>query len=285
MRQAQIAHARIRLMRAPNQFVFSTFPDALRESWETAESVTRYRREWNLTAPSEVRPGIWGGEIGFEREGSLSRLYFNTETRKFHHEALSSGVAVPFIIDIDQGMVSFQITPPTIRVMSVTTNLQALLNQPELFRWSITPLSATALPNYQAWRDTVHYVTKFEARQLHPPNPSYVGRELLGHIMEEVDVEAMSLILQNKQGINDEADIAAQILLHSEMGYGTVTATGPDKESGRLTTLKMKIDYIIDRIRTTHKTIDHNTLADKQAQLEEYKPTQLEEKTSLGGQT
>ena len=75
MRTVQIAYATIR--RDTNMLTPSDFRTALRESWIAGEKATRYGRTWRLTERQTTERGLWGGKIGYVKDASLSRLYWD----------------------------------------------------------------------------------------------------------------------------------------------------------------------------------------------------------------
>jgi len=103
--------------------------------------VTQNNSTWKLSRPHITAndPHLWSGHMGFLRDGDISTWAWDDETGEFLRGEADSGVVVPILIDIEQQLVSFQLITNQVRMHTVTTNLQALLNQHGTHKWTVEP--------------------------------------------------------------------------------------------------------------------------------------------------
>lgn len=244
------------------------FRTALQETWVPGEKATRYGRTWRLTERQTSECGLWGGKIGYVKDASLSRLYWDSKQKDFHHEALSSGMAVPFLINVDRRVVSFQIRPPNVRVNSVTGALQAILNRGGLTRWRIEPIRDTS--EYDAWRESVATVQKLEVRQLRAPNPRWGRRKQLRDLVKQTQAERATIIVQNnRNGLNEESLWYKELEEHVEEGYGRATLSGRDLKTGKRSkfVLGPESSILISQVYAETVNINYSILAESQRNI------------------
>jgi hypothetical protein len=204
-----------------------SFTEALRQSWRPGATATRYGRTWFLSKPRRRIGTVWTGRIGFLQEDQLTAVFWDEEEADFSHRATTSGVVIPFALNIATGFVGFQLLSGLVRPTSFTGAMQSLLNQDPLHRWSVEPLAINR--TYEEWRSHVAVLTDFSFR-LEVPNPHYVNEPDVEHLLEDLRVQVAKLVGRARSGesINDEADIFRQSLDHVRRKYGRGVLKGRD---------------------------------------------------------
>ena len=244
-----------------------SFATALHESWIPGMEVVRYGRTWRLTDRTAVEEGRWGGKLGFVKEGNISRLMWDPKNFDFRREAISSGIVVPFLIDTDRHLVSFQIKPADVRVVSVTGNLQALLNEGLLDRWRITPLYGQAGPDYDTWRKSVRTIKRFKASKLRKRNPHWGSEDKIKSLMDDYSAETVDIIARNNaDGLNENSEWFQECKNHIDDDYGEGEFAGEDLKTGKSSIYRQEgSPYLIHRLRIRGEAeVDFQLLMDSQ---------------------
>jgi len=171
--------------------------------------------------------------MGFVREGGLTTLDWDDSRQDFVRGEASSGVVVPFLIDTNDGVVSFQLIPNEVRVNTVTTNLRALLNVHASLPFVVEPL---ALPmTFKAWRKDVAHISRFNVR-LDRPNPRYSNKRV-EDLIEGLDARRVRLrALAADGGIDPDGSWFQQTMDHVRNGHGHARVSGITKQTGEETT-------------------------------------------------
>ena len=203
---------------------------SLETSWVAGTQVTRYTRTWRLSRYQEEGT-VWAGHIGFVKEGEISTLAWDDSTMDFIRGEASSGIVVPFIIDLATCMVSFQLIPGKIRPTTVTSNLEALLNREGSYHWGLDLVSFPK--NFDEWVMSVAAVSRFNA-SIEQPNPTWTGRRNIESLMTGLNAEVIRLKARAEMGssLDVTSDLFRQALDHARRGYAKVELTGIDKETG-----------------------------------------------------
>ena len=264
----RISHAWIQLEGLGEHGSPEFFRSALDQSWVAGAQVTRYTRTWRLSRRTEPGEGLWAGHLGFVEEGELSTLYWDEAEKDFIRGEASSGVVVPFLIDDIPRMgdthrlISFQLLPGAVQPMTVTSNLQALLNIEKTYIWKITPISIQK--SFGQWISTVEGVATFNV-QLTYPNPNWTGRENVERLVEGLKAETVTIRAKATEGrsIDINSDWFRQAMDHVRQGYGKATLTGTEKDTGNSSQFVETIDggsvLIIDKIRSSHESLEATT--------------------------
>jgi len=231
-REFRVSHARVELLglgahSADAQY----FERALDQSWVPGTRVSRYGRPWILSARAEPEPGMWAGHMGFVTEGELSTLEWDELTMDFVRGEASSGVVVPFVVSIENRIVSYQLFSDLVRQTTVTSNLQALLNKEGTHHWAVRAMSLRR--TFDEWLDSVSLVSSFNFRLTYP-NPGWVNREKIEDLMTGWKAEILSIRgrAAKNRTIKTNSDWFEQAMDHVRLGYGSVSVTGPEKDTG-----------------------------------------------------
>lgn len=205
-----------------------SYADALEESWRPDRGVTRYNREWRLSAPRRMRDGrAWFGHLGFVREDDVATLEWDSEAMDFRRGLASGGVIVPFVVDLDRQLVAFQLVPGQVKPRSFTGALQTQLNAGSLYFWTVEPLQVRQ--SWADWLGTVESVTRFHFR-LERPNPDYHDDDLVERLVDGIGTEA-TVVEGRSGGVNVQGRDFRQLVDHAiEREYGEATIEGVDRE-------------------------------------------------------
>ncbi|MDP8931871.1 MAG: hypothetical protein M3O70_25695 [Actinomycetota bacterium] len=200
---------------------------ALEESWIPGAEATRYGRTWRISAPHEAGDNRRGGRIGFFKPGELQTLDWDEEAQDFRRGVATSGVIVPFVIDIRARRVAFQLESGQVRPNSFTGALQDVLNEhTDTYEWAVTPL-VHRMP-YEDWvREIVDVVTEFTFR-LERPNPHYGDR---AHIREMIEDLRLYVATVKGQGANIDTDddLFQEYMDHVRHNYGSAKLKGRER--------------------------------------------------------
>ena len=193
--------------------------------------MSRYGRTWILSARAEPEPGMWAGHMGFVMEGELSTLEWDDTKMDFVRGEASSGVVVPFVVSIENRIVSYQLFSDLVRQTTVTSNLQALLNNEGTHHWAVRAISLRR--TLDEWLESVSLVSSFSFRLTYP-NPGWDGREKIEDLMKSLKSENLHIGGRGAENrtIETDSDWFAQAMLHMRDGYGSVSVTGPEKDTG-----------------------------------------------------
>ena len=193
--------------------------------------VSRYGRKWKLSARAESETGLWAGHMGFVKEGELSTLEWDEATKDFVRGEASSGVVVPFLISVEDRLVSFQLFSGEVRQTTVTSNLQSLLNAEGTHYWAIRPVSFRR--TFEEWLRSVNHVSSFSVLLTYP-NPNWTGREKVEGLVEGLRAERVRIQANASEGrtIDIQSDWFRQAMDHVRFGYGRADVAGPEKGTG-----------------------------------------------------
>jgi hypothetical protein len=162
------ATARISFARIESISLGEPFPDAIRQSLAPGTSYWRYTRLWRMGQWQEL-DGLLYGRIGFEAPAMTE--VWNDEIADFEEAAFHGGTTAPFVIDLSDQRVAFQVRPGVIRPTTFTGALQALLNTTSvLARWRVHP--DTYEVDWPTWLRSVDRVLQLRIR-VERPNPHY----------------------------------------------------------------------------------------------------------------
>jgi len=254
--------------------LFSTTPSAmrvaLRESWQSGASVSRYGRTWHLPSYVEIDDMTWRGRIGFVNEDDLTTLEWDARRMDFVEGAASSGVVVPFVIRLDTRVVAFQLISGTVRPTTFTGALQGMLNVQHAHRWLIRPL--VRHQSLESWKRSVDRISSFSFR-LNIPNPNWTGREKVENIMEELNTEIIRLrgSAAGSESVGTDSDLFRQAMDHVQRGYGRAVVRGTEATTNEETEWNSDDDGSVPVVSIVEGT-------DDQAEVD---PSQLRESTSV----
>lgn len=204
--------------------VFDLTHEVLDESWLSGATARRYGREWRLSRPDHEN-GQWIGRIGFVKPGEVTTLEWDDEAEDFIEGDASGGVVVPFVIDVSEQVVAYQLRGNLVRPNTFTGALEALLNQNPTYVWSVYPLVVPR--SFESWKSEIDRVTAFRFKLI-PPNPNWIGRELVQGIVEGLETQLLTLSGRG-QDIDTGSDLFRQALDHVLQEFGQATVQGRDK--------------------------------------------------------
>lgn len=229
--ELRISHAQIQPVGLGEYGSTEFFRHALNQSWVPGIQVTRYTRTWKLSRRIETDKDLWAGYLGFINEGELSTLNWDEEIKDFIRGEASSGIVVPFLISDTHRIVSFQLFPGKVRPKTVTSNLQALLNAEGTHTWKVSPVSL--LKSFEQWRATVDRVSMINTHLTYP-NPDWEDRDTLKQIMDGFRGQKTRITARadEQESIDTDSDLFRQVMDHVLRGYGSLTATGHEIETG-----------------------------------------------------
>ena len=278
MQEFQIAHADIQLKGIRDRGTVAAFRHALERSWAAGAEVTRYARTWKLSRITRLGPSLSAGRIGFVRANEHPTLSWDPSTQDFVGGQASGGAVVPFLIDEDARIVSFQLIPGKIRPNTVASNLRALLEFPQFVRWEVTVIAQPS--ELRAWSQTVRSITKVSVH-LERPNPNWLGREKLADLIEGLRASTVSITATayDHEGIDPESDWFQQAMDHVSQNYGRAKVTGHSKTTDEPSTFVhdgvMAEVPLVDKFfsLSDETTITHEHLRRVQLRLFELHPS------------
>jgi hypothetical protein len=182
-------------------------------------------------SPAQEADDLWSGRIGFVKEGEVSTLRWDNQTKDFIKGEAPSGAVVPLVIDLEARTVSFQLVQHVVRPHTVTTNLQALLNQNDVHKWTVRPLSQAE--SFDTWRASVSAVSYFHFR-LYEPNPNWIGRERYQAVFESLKTNVLTLegSAEEEGEIDTGSDWFREGMDHVRKKYGKAVVKGTDAATG-----------------------------------------------------
>lgn len=227
----RVSHATIRLEGLGEHGPPEYFRSALEYSWVAGAQVTRYGRTWRLSRWTTPEQRLWAGRMGFVKEGELPTVDWDPAAQDFVRGEASQGVIVPLIVSETHRIVSFQLVPDEVRPKTVTSNLQALLNDEGTHLWSIRPISIRT--TFEAWLQSVNRISAFNVQLTHP-NPDWTGRRNVQGLMTGLNAHTTRIIARAdiKTSINTKSDWFTQAMDHIRHGHGKATLTGTDNDTG-----------------------------------------------------
>jgi hypothetical protein len=280
-KEFRVSHARIELdglggAAADPEY----FESALAQSWVPGTEVSRYTRTWKLSARTVTEEGLWAGHIGFVKEGELATLEWDDASKDFVRGEASSGVVVPFIINLERQLVSFQLFPGEVRQNTVTGNLQALLSAEGTHFWTVRPVLFRR--TIDQWLESVNRVSTFNVLLMYP-NPNWTGREKVEGLVDGLRAETLRLKAKaaEDQTIDTGSDWFTQAMDHVRRGYGRADLTGPDKDTGEeshfVETSSGGAVPVVDRVAAEEDALEASVddLSAAQARLVESHPQDI----------
>ena len=255
-RTFHISHALISPSGLFGQLPGNEFGNLLMESWVAGAEVTRFGRTWKLSRPMIAGRALWGGHLGYVREGDVSTLDWDDVEMDFVRGEAASGVVVPFLIDGNRRLVTFQLFAGKVRKNTVTGNLQALLNANERYRWVIEPVIGGI--SYDNWRRQMSGITKLDL-VLEKPNPNWTGREEVEALVEGLECEKIKMTVAAKKDstLNDRSTWFQQMMLHIRQGYGRAKLLGLDIYTGEVSEFTQEGQESYVNVDERIEAIDH----------------------------
>ena len=267
---------RVSLAQIDVRGLFELTPEVLHASWAPGATASRYGREWRLSKAEEVGDEQWSGRIGFINPGEITTLEWDEEAEDFVEGDASGGVVVPFVLDIAKKRVAYQLRGNLVRPNTFTGALEALLNQNDTYVWSVSPLVVPR--SFESWRGEIERVTSFRFK-LVPPNPNWVGRELVEGIVDNLEAQLVTLSGRG-DNIDVDSDLFRQALDHVLQEYGQATVEGVDtqgfdsswrtiKDVGGVVTPTTRIEAESDEVEVPIDSLAE-ALSDMQRRMESY---------------
>ncbi len=262
-RQLRIGHAIIKLISPPGTLDFYDTPTkALSASWIPGTDNLWYGRRWRIGRRTEIDEGVWGGKVGFTKEDVTD--YWDSKNNDFQDIPVEVGAAVPFVIDIQRQLLTFQYaTSRKIPRDAVTAHLNVLLNKASAHVWEIKPLPSEL--TYEVWRKSVDRITRFKAT-LNRPNPRYPGPYIRQGI-EDLEADVMTIEVKSKR-INERSTIMKECTDHQKAGYGSTEHTGPNRATGKPSTYRSNAGDRTDMIQSNQSEATFDELREVQRGIE-----------------
>lgn len=224
---AKIARAQIAEPKQPS--MLETSAEILARVLVPGASVERYRRVWRLGHIS-VEGDLLLGRIGFE--GERQTFTWDEESKDFVPGPTPNGLVVPFVINMDNFRVVFQVRPPDIKVNSFTGALEGILKGATDQDWRVEPL--THQIRFEAWRSTVDKVTRLHFH-IEQPNPNWEGRPSLEELMRRLgNLDTADFGFAAENGIVTDDELIVELVDHVQRNYGRGTAVGTREIDGRV---------------------------------------------------
>lgn len=188
-------------------------------------AIVRYSRLWRLGQWRWLEPGRRiSGRIGYERPGEIAELW-DPRRNDFVETQLPEGMTSPFLLDVQDGRIAFQLRAGRIKAQSFSGALRALLNEadPNGF-WRVEHLAAGE--PWSEWQARARRIQKLEIR-VERPNPHYGGRDDIEAFVEDHRARVVKLILEayetDPQGLTLDEFIEEAI--EQSLYRGNLTAT------------------------------------------------------------
>lgn len=160
-------------------------------------AVIRYGRIWRLGQwrwQSERRSLT--GRIGYEREGELTELW-DFERNDFVEARLPEGVTAPFVVDVERGLIAFQLRPGRIERQSFAGAFRKMLNETDPSGiWKVEPF-AESEPWWE-WQERAARIQRIEIR-IERPNPHFGGRREVEALVDGHRARVVKLIFEAYQ--------------------------------------------------------------------------------------
>jgi hypothetical protein len=196
----------------------------IRTAIKPGNRASRYGREW-IVGQTEELDGILAGRIGFQGEPGTAEIW-DDDTKDFLHTAVPNGLTAPFAIDLKTLVAVMQPRGSLIKVNSLISAFEALLNQAS-GRWRLEPVRERM--SLSEWKASVERVTavKFLIRE---PNPHYHDAKNLQELMEQMESEVIELEAKSPAGLNLAAPFIVETEGHLDRGYGEGEYRGETSE-------------------------------------------------------
>lgn len=216
---ARVAFARA-YIEVATLFAPDSFRERLLDALVAGTEVERYTRVWRVGKVVE-RDGVLYARIGFERDGRPTDLW-DADELDFVEQLIPSGTVSPFAIDLETGLVAFQLRGADIKVGSFVGALEEALRNASDQQWLVEPVVIER--SFESWARSVDRVTRVHT-QLGLPNPNWKGRELIQQAMEGASAAHLDMTWTSDDGLDIEAAVIAQAVAHAKR-YGEVKAQG-----------------------------------------------------------
>lgn len=207
---------------------------SLRDSLRAGTLVERYDRQWRMARHSTRKSNYIVGRIGFQMPGSTEELW-DEESKDFVGTRLVLGTTSPFVIDLSNMRVAYQLRGGRIRPQTFIGNFQALLNGAAAGRWYWRVSPEVVGITWPAWVEDVPRVSELRVR-IERPNPNYKGRKRVEGLVEGAAAEVVTLAIRAREdapgGVNvDDAFVAEAI--EQAADSGKYSARGVQEIEGR----------------------------------------------------
>jgi hypothetical protein len=197
--------------------------EALRISLRPGTTVERYGRRWFMAQWRESSSGPWiEGRLAFESTSEASDIWDDERNDVRPIESLGMPVqVVPFVIDVENGRVAFELRTNVVRPGTFQGNFQALLVTASGLPWRVT-LEGVRQPPWEEWERSVERLTKVWIT-MHRPNPHSPMKEL--EELFDRGVKSAQVIAMGDDIDFDGAELLAAAFAHAR-DYGRVSAEG-----------------------------------------------------------
>jgi hypothetical protein len=178
-----------------------------------------------MAKPQEASERWIHSRIGYEREDEQVE-FWNPETQDFETNFLPTGRTSPFALDVQSGLVAFQLRSGDIRPQTFVGAFQALLRKADrTMGWQVQHLFHGI-----DWTQFVSQVRLVELRiRLERPNPRYPG-ERVERFVEDTGAYVINMAAHVPLDHPGELDPSEQLwqedIEHADQGYGDYSATG-----------------------------------------------------------
>jgi hypothetical protein len=176
--------------------------------------ITRYGRTWRFAA-TEERDGLMFGRIGFDRAG-VTELW-NEPRQTFVRSSVPEGHTSPFVVDLSDGRVAYQVRGEAIKMDTFQWNFQALLRagSPDIrprVHWEVRKI--LNIETMAAFLGRASRVDEM-AFTLQMPNPDFHGREQIEHIVGDTNAARARVVLDAPVDQLDGLDVSAPFILEA----------------------------------------------------------------------
>jgi hypothetical protein len=224
-----VAFARIELVQV-GELTYDP-AEALLQSFVPGTQVVRYDREWRMGRVE--RDGRWvSGRIGYQMSGSAVELW-DDDAGDFRRSILPTGNTSPFVVDLEELRIAFQLRAGFIKPNTFTGNFRALLEEAtNAYRWRIEHDVDSI--SWEEWRKRVSRITEVSVK-LERPNPNYHGRNRVRNLIEGAGAKIVRLVYRADpnadEGLKVDAGLLAEALDHAEE-HGSFEAKGELDKQG-----------------------------------------------------
>jgi hypothetical protein len=214
--------ARAQIARPGQESMFESPAQTLTRVLVPGASARRFSRVWRL-GHTNVSDEELLGRIGFE--GERRTFMWNEESKDFLPGPSPNGLVVPFVINLANFQVVFQIRPPEIRPHSFTGALERILRDATGQDWGVEPIIRQM--SFEAWRATVTKVTRMHFH-VEQPNPNWEGRPELENLMHRLgDLDSADFGFNAENGIATDDELIVELVNHvNQRNYGRSQAVG-----------------------------------------------------------
>jgi hypothetical protein len=216
--RARVAYAIIGF--AESRLTSRNWGAALRESLTPGTCVERYGRRWYMAQWVDSPDGHWiTGKLAFE-QATESEIWDAERNDVKAVDSLGTPVqSVPFVIDIEQRRVAFELRAQTVKPGSFQGNIQALLATASVHPWRVTLEGVKQAP-WDEWATSVKRVTSVWIT-MRTPNPHSPIPEI-EELFKKPGVKVAQVVVQGDD-IPTDASLVDGALGHA-FDYGKVSA-------------------------------------------------------------